>query len=139
MTILKLDCGKEIPLRYSTLEMLDIQEDVGQIDAAIKTLNGLNPDDDKDLSKIVGKDQLKALGSFLRIMGNAGLRERGEEANMKNREILSWIQPWEIYIAVNAVMDEIAVGMRSEIPDKEEEGPVDVTLEEIKKKEMKDD
>ena len=49
------------------------------------------------------------------------------------------VQPWEIYIAVNAVMDEIAVGMRSEIPDKEEDGPVDVTLEEIKKKEMKDD
>ena len=138
MTILKLDCGKEIPLKYSTLEMLDIQESVGQIDRAIKMLNGLNPDDDSDLSKVVGKDQLKTLGAFLRILGNAGLRERGEEADLKSREILSWIQPFEIYVAVNAVMDEIAVGMRSEIPDKEEEGPVDVTLEEMKKKEMKE-
>jgi hypothetical protein len=40
---------------------------------------------------------------------------------------------------VNACAAAINEGMASEIPEKEETGPVDVTLEEMKKKEEKDD
>ena len=138
MTILKLECGAEIPLNYSTLEMLDIQEELGSIDQAINQLNGINPDDLTDKSRIAGRDQLKALGVFLRVLGNSALKERGEETNLEDRKILSWIRPFEIYVAVNAVMDEIAVGMHSEIPEKKKEGPVDVVLEEIEKKKERD-
>ena len=137
MVILKLK-EREIPLVYTTLEMLDIQEDIGPIDKAIRTVNGVNPDDDKDLSLIGGKEQLKALGAFIRILGNAGLRMNGEEADLKDREILSWMRPDEILKAVNACMDAMQEGMRSEIPEKEETGPVDVTLEEINKKKVKE-
>ena len=136
MVILKLK-EREIPLVYTTLEMLDIQEDIGPIDKAIRTVNGVNPDDDKDLSLIGGKEQLKALGAFIRILGNAGLRMNGEEADLKDREILGWMRPDEILKAVNACMDAMQEGMRSEIPEKEETGPVDVTLEEINKKKVK--
>lgn len=136
MTILKLACGKEIPLVYSTLQMLDIQEDVAPIEQAIRLVNGVNPDNKKDLTRIGGKEQLKALGAFLRILGNEGLRLQGQEQNLDDREVLSWIKPYEILLAVNACMEEMGKGMRSEIPAKDE-GPVDVTLEEIKKKKEK--
>ena len=136
MTIPKLACGKEIPLVYSTLQMLDIQEDVAPIEQAIRMVNGVNPDNKKDLTRIGGKEQLKALGAFLRILGNEGLRLQGQEQNLDDREVLSWIKPYEILLAVNACMEEMGKGMRSEIPAKDE-GPVDVTLEEIKKKKEK--
>jgi hypothetical protein len=136
MTILKLACGKEIPLVYSTLQMLDIQEDVAPIEQAIRLVNGVNPDNKKDLTRIGGKEQLKALGAFLRILGNEGLRLQGQEQNLDDREVLSWIKPYEILLAVNACMEEMGKGMRSEIPAKDE-GPVDVTLEELKKKKEK--
>lgn len=136
MTILKLACGKEIPLVYSTLQMLDIQEDVAPIEQAIRLVNGVNPDNKKELTRIGGKEQLKALGAFLRILGNEGLRLQGQEQNLDDREVLSWIKPYEILLAVNACMEEMGKGMRSEIPAKDE-GPVDVTLEEIKKKKEK--
>lgn len=138
MTILKLACGKEIPLVYSTLQMLDIQEDIAPIEKAIQLVNGVNPDDKKDRSRIGGKDQLKALGAFLRILGNEGLRQQGQEQNLEDREVLSWIKPYEILFAVNACMEEMGKGMHSEIPPKEEDGPVDVTLEDMKKKEEKE-
>ena len=136
MVILKLR-EREIPLVYTTLEMLDIQEDIGPIDKAIRTVNGINPDDDKDLSLIGGKEQLKALGAFIRILGNAGLRMQGGEPDLKDREILGWMRPDEILKAVNACMDAMQEGMKSEIPEKEESGPIDVTLEEINKKKVK--
>ena len=137
MTVLKLECGREIPLVYSTLQMRDIQEDIAPIEKAIQLVNGVNPDDKKDRSRIGGKDQLKALGAFLRILGNEGLRLQGQEQNLTDREVLSWIKPYEILIAVNACMEEMGKGMHSEIPAKDE-GPVDVTLEEMKKKAEKE-
>ena len=137
MTVLKLECGREIPLVYSTLQMLDIQEDIAPIEKAIQLVNGVNPDDKKDRSRIGGKDQLKALGAFLRILGNEGFRLKGQEQNLTDREVLSWIKPYEILIAVNACMEEMGKGMHSEILAKDD-GPVDVTLEEMKKKEEKE-
>ena len=129
--------GREIPLLYTTWEMKEIQEDIAPIEKAIQLVNGVNPDDKKDRSRIGGKDQLKALGAFLRILGNEGLRLQGQEQNLTDREVLSWIKPYEILIAVNACMEEMGKGMHSEIPAKDE-GPVDVTLEEMKKKEEKE-
>ena len=39
---------------------------------------------------------------------------------------------------VNACFDAMNEGMKSEIPEEKQNGPVDVTLEEMKKKETKD-
>ena len=47
------------------------------------------------------------------------------------------IKPMDLMESISACMDAINEGMMSEIPEKEEEGPVDVTLEEMKKKEEK--
>jgi hypothetical protein len=39
---------------------------------------------------------------------------------------------------INACMDVMNDGMASEIPEKKEEGPIDVTLEEMNKKKEKE-
>ena len=47
------------------------------------------------------------------------------------------LKPGELLGTINNLMDAMNEGMRSEIPEKAEEGPVDVVLEEMKKKDVK--
>jgi len=130
--------GREIPLTYTTWEMKEIQEDIAPMSRAISLVLGRNPDDPEDRSLYAGAEHLGALAKMIRILGNAGLEEAGEEPNLTNKKILRALRPAEIADAVNACMNAMQEGMASEIPAKEEEGPVDVTLEEMKKKDEKD-
>jgi hypothetical protein len=98
---------------------------------------GANPDDDEDNSWYAGAKHLDALAKMIRILGNAGLEEAGEAADLTEKKILRAIRPLNIAEYVNACVRAINEGMMSEIPEKEEEGPVDVTLEEMKKKDGK--
>ena len=128
--------GREIPLVYTTEEMLTIQEEIGPVYDAIAMASGSNPDDRMDRSRFGTKEHLKALAKMIRILGNAGLEETDQAPDLTEKKVLRGIKPEEIYLAVNACMQCMTEGMMSEIPEKEQEGPVDVTLEEIKKKEM---
>ena len=130
--------GREIPLLYTTWEMKQVQEEIAPISRAISLVLGRNPDDKEDMSMYGGAEQLNAAAKLIRILGNAGLEEAGEEADLTEKKILRALRPANLPEAVNACMDAMNEGMRSEIPDKAEEGPVDVTLEEMKKKETKD-
>jgi len=130
--------GREIPLLYTTWEMKQVQEEIAQISRAISLVLGRNPDDKEDMSKYGGAEHLSAAATLIRILGNAGLEEAGEPADLTEKKILRALKPADLPEAVNACMDAMNEGMRSEIPDKAEEGPVDVTLEEMKKKETKD-
>jgi hypothetical protein len=76
---------------------------------------------------------------MIRILGNAGLEEAGEVADLTDKKILRALKPMELPEAVSACIEAFNEGMRSEIPEKEEEGPVDVVLEEMKKKKEPDD
>ena len=69
---------------------------------------------------------------------NAGLEETGENPDLTDKKVMRALKPSELAGAVNACMDAMSEGMGSEIPEKEEEGPVDVTLEQMKKKDGKD-
>jgi len=130
--------GRVIPLLYTTWEMKQIQEEIAPISKAIKIVLGRNPDDEKDMSRYGGAEQLEAVAKLIRILGNAGLEEAGEAPDLTDKKVLRAVKPADIANAVNACMDAMNEGMTSEIPEKEETGPVDVTLEEMKKKEMKD-
>ena len=109
--------GREIPLLYTTYEMKLFQEQFGSLSDFDYKLLGKNKDDPKDTSRYGGAEQLDTVAGAIRIMGNAGL----EDAD-----------------AVKTIMDALQEGNRSEIPEKPQEGPVDVTLEEIKKNETKE-
>ena len=130
--------GREIPLLYTTWEMKEIQEDIAPISRAISLVLGRNPDDKKDMSKYGSADHLMAAAKLIRILGNAGLEDAGEDANLTDKWILRALWPAQLIDAVKAIMTALQEGNRSEIPEKKQTGPVDVTLEEIKKNETKE-
>ena len=128
--------GREIPLLYTTWEMKEIQESIAPIQDAIKLICGKDPDAEEEKEgKIYGGDRhLDAVAKAVKILGNAGLEENGEAADLTEKKILRAMKPTQIPEVVNKIMDAMAEGMRSERPEKEDEGPVDVTLEEINRK-----
>lgn len=131
---------REIPLFYSTLEMMLIQEQIGPISRAVDLMMGKNPDSDdiEDNSKFGGAEHLDTLGKFIVMMGNAGLEEEGKEPDLTQKWVLRALRPKEIIGGIQAVLNAMAEGMQSEIPEEKKTGPVDVTLEEIEKKKQKD-
>ena len=131
--------GREIPLLYTTWDMKEIQEDIAPISRAISLVLGRNPDDKKDMSKYGGADHLMAAAKLIRILGNAGLEEAGETPDLTNKKVLRALRPADLANVISTCMDAMNEGMRSEIPEKENDEPVDVTLEEMKKKKAKDD
>ena len=130
--------GREIPLLYTTYEMKTIQEEIAPMSKALRIILGRNPEDEEDMSMYGGAEHLAAAAKMIRILGNAGLEENGEAPDLTDKKVMRAIKPAELAMMVNACVDAMAEGMKSEIPEKEETGPVDVTLEEMKKKETKE-
>ena len=130
--------GREIPLMYTTYEMKVLQEQFGPLGEFDYKLLGKNKDDPEDTSKYGGTEQLDTVAGALRILGNAGLEDAGEDANLTDKWILRALRPAQLIDAVKAIMTALQEGNRSEIPEKKQTGPVDVTLEEIKKNETKE-
>jgi hypothetical protein len=130
--------GREIPLLYTVFEMKTIQEEIAPLGELQYLIVGRNKDDEKDTSKYGGPDHLGAIAKLIRVLGNAGLEEAGEAPDLTDKKILRAMKPGDLVDAVNACLAAMNEGMRSEIPEKEEEGPVDVTLENLKKKEQKE-
>ena len=134
-----LTLGKrEIPLLYTTYEMMTIQTDIAPLSKAIRMVLGRNPDDDDDMSRFGSAEHLDAAAKLIRILGNAGLEEAGEAPDLTDKKVLRALKPGEMANAVNLCMDAMNEGMASEIPEKKKEGPIDVTLEEINKKKERD-
>ena len=134
--------GREIPLIYTVYEMKQVQEEIAPLSRAIKIVLGRNPDDTEDTddaSRYGSPEHLAAAAKLIRILGNAGLEEAGEKPDLTEKSIMRALKPMEIFPMINACMDAMNEGMESEVPEKEEEGPVDVTLEDMKKKEAKED
>jgi len=131
--------GREIPLLYTTWEMKQIQEEIGPLGKVPYMIYGMNPDDKKDTSRYGSAEQLEAVASLIRILGNAGLEEAGEAPDLTNKKIMRSLKPNELMDTIQCCVDAMNEGMESEFPEKEEDGPVDVTLEEINKKKAKEE
>jgi len=126
--------GRKIPLLYTTWEMKTIQEEIGPLHIAIPLVMGRNPDDENDDTRYGGADHLLAAAKLVKILGNAGLEEAGENPDLTEKKILRSMKPADLADVLSLCMDAMADGMASEIPEEEEKGPVDVTLEEMNKK-----
>ena len=136
MTEIKIG-GRTIPLLYTTFEMVAIQEEIGCTAYQLKEeVFGIRQEDENDPMSVVFdvvKDgsKTKKLGTLIRILGNAGLEEKGEEPDLTDKWVLRNMRPGLIIGYALAAMNEITEGNRVEAPVPEgEQGPVDVTLEE---------
>ena len=131
--------GREIPLLYTTWEMKQLQEEIAPLGKLNCAIFGRNPDDKTDTKNFGSAEHLTAVARLVKILGNAGLEEAGQEPDLTDKKVLRAIRPGDLVEIVNTCAAALNEGMASEIPEKEEEGPVDVTLEEIKEKKEKDD
>ena len=129
--------GREIPLYYSSYEMIAFQEDIGCTAFQLNdVVFGIKRDDEDDDSKVrfgvlTDTEKLKKLGTLIRILGNAGLEQEGKEPDLTDKWVLRSIKPGIIMVYVIALVAVITEGnkIESTTPD-EEKGPVDEGLEE---------
>ena len=137
MTEIKI--GKRtIPLFYSTYEMIAIQEEIGctafQLREEVAGFHQDDPDDPMTIHLDVVNDpgKIKKLGKLLKILGNAGLEEAGEEPDLTEKWILRNMKPALIMAYALAALKEIVEGNKLELPAEaaEKQGPVDEVLEE---------
>ena len=127
--------GRIVPLNYSAYEMIAIQQDIGctafQLKEVVFGVRLENVDDPKSLKLDVVNDpeRVEKLGKLIRILGNAGLEEKGEPADLTDKWVLRNMKPAMVLAYAVAALSEIIMGNTMEAK-KEESGPVDEGLEE---------
>ena len=130
--------GREVPLLYTTWEMKLIQEEIAKLEDFRYIVFGRNKDDEGDDSLYGSPQQLDAIAKMIRILGNAGLEEAGEEPDLTDKKVLRALKPIELADALKACSEAMAEGMASEYEPEKQEGPVDVTLEEMNRKKKRE-
>ena len=133
--------GRMIPLFYSTLEMVQIQEEIGctayqlndEVFGIIREEDEEDPNKPAEVRFGVVNDgkKIRKMCTLLKILGNAGLEESGQEPDLTDKWILRHMKPGLIVIYAMALVAVIAEGNRIEsTTNQEEQGPVDVVAEE---------
>ena len=128
---------RTIPLFYSTYELIEIQKDIGCTGFQLRDeVFGIVQEDEDDpmsirMTCVTDPEKTEKLGKLIRILGNAGLEEAGEEANLTDKWILRNMRPALIMAYAIAALAVITEGHKAEAPAPEkDEGPVDEVLEE---------
>ena len=141
----EIKIGKRvIPLYYSTYETIAIQREIGctafQLKDVVFGVETIDEEKDPTLDNIKlqvanDPDKTEKLGKLIRILGNAGLEESGQEADLTDKWILRNMKPVHVLFYAAAVMAVISSGNIMEAKDeKKDEEPVDVILEEERAK-----
>ena len=131
--------GREIPLVMSVWEMALIQEEigctVGQLRDNVFGIEHNLETDEYSFTLMEDKDKMLRLGKLIRILGNAGLEETGQEPDLTDKWILRNMKPGMLIayaVIMTAVVNE---AMKTEAAEKQEKGgPVDEVLEEETRK-----
>ena len=131
---------RSIPLFYSTYETIAIQREIGctafQLKDTVFGTETIDEDKEPTLDNIrltVDKDpdKMEKLGILIKILGNAGLEENGQEPDLTAKWILRNMKPVMIPIYAMVLMGVIVAGnimeAKEEKPKNEE---TDVILEE---------
>lgn len=131
---------RSIPLFYSTYETIAIQREIGctafQLKETVFGTETINEDKEPTMDNIrltVDKDpdKMEKLGILIKILGNAGLEESGQEPDLTAKWILRNMKPVMIPIYAMVMMGVIVSGnimeAKEEKPKNEE---TDVILEE---------
>ena len=129
--------GREIPLLYTSWELIAIQEEIGCTGHQLRDeVFGIRQEDEDDPNSIVFDcvthgEKTKKLGKLIRILGNAGLEESGQEPDLTDKWVLRNMKPGMIIMYALALYAVINEGNRIEnTTPQHEQGPVDEGLEE---------
>ena len=130
--------GREIPMTLTTFELIAIQEEigcnVGQLEDEVFGLEKNLETDKYNFKLAEDKERLKKFGKLIRILGNAGLEEAGQEPDLTDKWILRHMKPGMIMAYVIVITAVINESMKME--SAQDDGPVDEVLaEENRKKE----
>ena len=135
--------GRRIPLLLTTLELIDIQAEIGCTVAQLRDeVFGITEDDEPDENGkpvfrfgVAGDAvKIKKMGTLIRILGNAGLEERGEEPDLTDKWVLRAMKPGMIIPMAVILIAVINESMMQEKTEEKASGPVDVTIEEENRK-----
>ena len=127
--------GRNIPLFYSTYELIAIQKEIGCTGFQLKEeVFGLELEDEEDptsfrLNVANDPEKIEKLAKLIRILGNAGLEEKEETPDLTDKWVMRHMKPSLISAYAVAVLAEIVEGNKVEGPKADEEGPVDEILE----------
>lgn len=129
--------SRTVPMTLTTYEMIAIQEEigctVGQLRDDVFGIEKNMETDEYSFGLVEDKERLRKFGKLIRILGNAGLEEAGQEADLTDKWVLRNIKPAMIMGYVVAITGVINEAMHMET-GKKEEGPVDEVLEEQNRK-----
>ena len=119
------------------MELISIQGEIGctafELNDVVFGIKKNEEDEDSQVrfGVITDAEKTKKLGTLIRILGNAGLEEEGQEPDLTDKWILRHIKPGMIMVYVIALIAVLTEGNKIESTRKEEEnGPVDEGLEE---------
>lgn len=134
--------GRNIPLYYSTYETIAIQKEIGctafQLNDMVFGVEKIDEEKGNELGNIrltVTKkpEMQERLGTLIKILGNAGLEESGQEPDLNTKWILRNMKPAMVAVYAMLVLSVITAGNIMEAKQ-EQTGPVDVIKEEIEAK-----
>ena len=137
MTEIKIG-NRTVPMTMTTFELIAIQEEIGCTVAQLRDqVFGIEKDEETDkisMTVITDSEKMKKFGTLVRILGNAGLEEAGQEADLTDKWVLRNMKPAMILPYVIVVLSVINEAMLMESTKEEKTGPVDEVLEEQNRK-----
>jgi len=129
--------GRDIPLMLTTYELIAIQEEigctVGQLRDQVFGIEHNLETDEYSFSLATDKEKMKKFGTLIRILGNAGLEEAGQEPDLTDKWILRHMRPAMIMPFVILLTEVVNDAMKMESGETQT-GPVDEALEEENRK-----
>ena len=129
--------GRDIPLMLTTYELIAIQEEigctVGQLRDQVFGIEHNLETDEYSFSLATDKEKMKKFGTLIRILGNAGLDEAGQEPDLTDKWILRHMRPAMIMPFVILLTEVVNDAMKMESGGTQT-GPVDEALEEENRK-----
>lgn len=135
---------RTIPLLLTTFELIEIQKEIGCTVAQLRDeVFGVYQDEENGpegkpkwhFSVATDGKKMEKLGKLIRITGNAGLEDAGQDPDLTDKWILRNIKPAMVLPIALVMMTVVNESMMMETAKKEENsGPVDVTIEEENRK-----
>lgn len=137
---------RTIPLALTTYELIAIQQEIGCTAAQLRdVVFGITEEEEpgKDgqpkyrFSVATDGERMARMGTLIRILGNAGLEEAGEEPDLTEKWILRNLKPALVLpmaIVLISVINDAMMMENTEESKAESSEPVDVTIEEENRK-----